>query len=175
MPGPKGDAQWRVLYGELQPLLPGDRLTMARMQELLPGVSMQGVRAAFQVAVKRFQDSEHRTVRSVRGVGYEVVSPSEHYGLAETHTDRARRSLGRAVEVIASADRAGMSRDERRAADALEHHLRATQSMTGQVFDREALRGGLRSAPVVVAAVESGVVVDVDRLRERGLIRRVAG
>lgn len=162
-----GQARWRVVYGEVCLLPVGQRLTYERLRELLPGVTDGVLRGAVRRAVVHLQDVDHRTLFAVRGVGYEVAAPLKHFQLAEVFAGRARRSLGSAVSVIAAADRAAMSVDERRRADVLEHHLRATREMADRVSRRGMDAGVL---PVVV-----GLTVDVARLRERGLMRGVGG
>lgn len=59
----------------------------------------------------------------VPNVGYRIIEPSEHFGLARHHQRKSRRQVSKAQLALLSADRARLTDDERRRQDHLANRL----------------------------------------------------
>lgn len=148
----KGDIpQWQMIYNALVPLKVNDTVTYEELSDAL-GVDFLSRRSVLDKAVLELQAHHLRTLINVRGVGYRVAEAAEHETLARQHHRKSRRSLGRSVAKIESADRTKLTREQRTKFDALELQLRQHQQMIKRLDSR-------------VTAVETGVK-DTRRVQE---------
>lgn len=96
---PTGEqARWRVIYERLQKMEVDGVLTYEEMGELLdlnPVSDRHTLQMAMRRAALELEQVDKHAVDAVRGVGYQVVQPSEHLVLARRHQKKAGRSLKR--------------------------------------------------------------------------------
>lgn len=122
---PKGYVpEWQRVYTRLLALEIGETVTYEELTRVLRRPFEDG-RSPFYTAMRKLQKEKQRTLRNVKGVGYEVVQPREHLGLARSHIRRSHRQLGRASERL-EVDRSALTRDERQKVDDLAQHLAKT-------------------------------------------------
>lgn len=102
---PKGDvAEWRLIYDEVRGLAVDEVLLLERLEEVL-GRPVERNRTPVYRAIRELERNHHRTLATIRGVGYRVAKPDEHLGLGLAHSSRARSELRRGLERSESADR----------------------------------------------------------------------
>lgn len=116
---PKGDvAEWRMVYDRMRELRQDEMLSIEEIEEIL-GRPLGQNRSPVYRAIKEMERSHQRTLATVRGVGYRVALPGEHFGLVIHHSDRARTQLKRGVERADSADRSGLGTAQAQQLDAI--------------------------------------------------------
>ena len=92
-------ARWRVLVDLLRGAARGTLVSYAELGEALglhPEDERPAIRAAVQLAAKHLSREHNRSLAAVRGVGYRVVLPEEHLGLAQAQQRKSRQALVRA-------------------------------------------------------------------------------
>lgn len=151
---PKGDkAQWRLVYDRLVSLNIGEILTYDEICSLLGKDHIDQCRGAVARAHQELLRKKLRAIAPVTNVGYRIVNPTEHEGIARGHHRKSRRSMGRGVELVAFADRSGMTDAERTHFDRVETVLTRQADMIRRIDlrtaeDESVLIGQRRKAPV---------------------------
>jgi hypothetical protein len=116
---PKGErARWQVLYDLLRDLPVGDTLTYKRMGVALaldPELDRHTMQLAMRRAARELEKVDKRAVDSITNVGYRIVEPEQHAGLAKRHQRKSHRSLERGQSKVVNVDFNGMEPDTRRA------------------------------------------------------------
>lgn len=163
---PKGEvAEWRLVYDEMKSLNVGDVLTYERLSELLERDFQDGSRGPYFQALQVLERDDHRSFDVVRGKGYRMVEALEHARLAQAHHRKARRSLVRSMSKAKSADRSGMSAEDRARFDSLELNLGRQQDMIRRLEDRQvATERALRAASSHSAQRDAGLEERLARL-----------
>lgn len=129
------EALWQPLYNAAAQAEYGDVLTFADIEQIV-GRDIRADRYPVREAMRHLERDAHRTLTAVRGVGYRVANPAEHLTLAKQHQKRARRQTKRALAKTSSADRAGLTGDERHQLDALELNLQRQAEFLGRLSRR---------------------------------------
>lgn len=114
---PIGDqARWRLLYEILRELDYDEQITYERMAEALdvdPVKDRGTIQVAMYRAAKELSLVNDRSIESVRGVGYRVVTPEEHVSLSRRQQRRSGRALTRAQRHVQHVDLSQMSPEGR--------------------------------------------------------------
>lgn len=105
---PKGlEARWRTLYRLLQDVEVGGVLTYAAMAEALDldvAADRHTMQLAMRRASKELETVDKHATEAVPNVGYRVVLPPEHLGLAKLHQRKMGRSLDRSRSKVTNVD-----------------------------------------------------------------------
>lgn len=115
-------ARWELLYEVLQRKSPGDVVSFAEMSDALnldATLDRHKIMGAFPRAARELLEQDLRALDSVRGVGYRVVEPREHLGLAAKHRKRADRSLVRGYDKVTHVDVSKLDPNTRAAFEAV--------------------------------------------------------
>ncbi|WP_146607672.1 hypothetical protein [Spongiactinospora gelatinilytica] len=135
----RGLPQWKIIYNEVKRHSRGEIITYDRMNELLDRDS-RAQRHPIERAARELERVDHCTLICVRGKGYRIAQPGEHVGLAERHTVRSQRQLGRASRKIESADREQLSPEQAARLDAIQAQLAKHEEWIGDLNARDARR-----------------------------------
>ena len=100
-------------YDYLSGLPVGFTADFDTLGDVIDADDRMAVYAAVNDAMKRLEANDHRTVANVRGVGYRIVTASEHEGLARHHHGKAKRQLRKSIGKLKSADRSRLTQSER--------------------------------------------------------------
>lgn len=135
----RGDRpQWQTVYERLAAMKIGETIKDEELLGLLPDAPESSVKGAFHKAVEHIEDDLKRSFARVRCVGYVMVEPVAHEGLARGQHKRAKRRMRAAWRKAHSADRSLMNPDERRRLDAVEVHLSQQRDMIQRLDGRVA-------------------------------------
>ncbi len=165
-----GRPMWRIIYDDLLAKAKiGDIITYDQLRKALPGVEEASVRGSYFRACKEVESEMSRTFANVRGVGYRMVEAREHEGLARAHHKRSRRQIGKAIRKARSADRSGLSAEEKARLDTVEltltRHAEMMQHLGSRVDRNEAaLKEARRKSSEQVAAVSHDQSALAERL-----------
>lgn len=133
---PKGTvAEWRMVYEKTVAMNEGDVITYDELSELLERDFLADRNPIYR-ATQEMEESDHRTLSCVRGVGYRIAAANEHERLARGHHKRSRKQLRKAVSKAASADRSKLTPDERQRIESLEMNLRQHADMIRRLDQR---------------------------------------
>ncbi len=114
---PIGDqARWRTLYEMLRELDYNEQITYEQMAtglDLDPDKDRNIIQVAIQRAAKEFSLVNDKSIESIRGVGYRVVTPEEHVRLSQGQQRRSGRALTRAQRHVQHVDLSQMSSEGR--------------------------------------------------------------
>jgi len=84
---------------------------------LLEAAGLDSPATAYYSAVSRtvreLQKDRHRSLRVVRGQGYQVIAGKAHMESGEVHHTRARKSMGKALVTVRTTDLGLLSQDDR--------------------------------------------------------------
>lgn len=112
-------ARWRTLYDEILTRRNiGDIITYDEMAETLDLDSHKdrhAMQMAMRRAAKEYEVENLRALDSVPNVGYRVVEPTEHLGLARRQQKRSHRALARGHSKVVHVDVSGMETETRKA------------------------------------------------------------
>ena len=111
-------ARWRELYDLLKETETDGLVTYEQMAEALdldPEKNKATIRAALYRAAKEHEEQDKRAVTAVPNVGYRVVQPQEHLGLARRHQKRSTRSLARGHSKVVNVDLSKVEPEARKA------------------------------------------------------------
>lgn len=164
---PVGDIpRWRVIYGLLKPLKPGDVLTYREMGAALE-VS-ESARHVMQSAIRRaareFEIKDLHALESVSNVGYRVIRAEEHMTLARAHQKKAGNSLTRGHSKVVNVDFSGMDPEIRSAFGIVAQAFAAQVDFTRRLDVRQKnLESALKSIEVKTDRTED----EVAELRRR--------
>lgn len=113
---PVGDvARWRIVYGLMRPLEPGQVLTYEAMAEALslhPDRDRHVIQMATRRAIRELLDVDHRAADAVRGQGYRIAAPVEHNALAQQRNRRARTQLKTGHRIATKVDLSGLNAEQ---------------------------------------------------------------
>lgn len=115
-------AEWRIVYDRLKSLKVDEVITYQELSDLL-GRPFVNDRAPYYRAKQELERNDSKTLANVSGRGYRVVHPTEHERLAKGHVRRSHRQLTKAKDRVDSADRKGLTPEERRRLEAMSVHL----------------------------------------------------
>jgi hypothetical protein len=133
-----GRACWKVIYDEVVGKIHADQL---KIGDILPHDTLRNLLAKEEQvsysqsvlrAAKELLKKHKRSLQVVRGVGYQLIAGVDQGKQGQTHSTRARRNLSRAVEIVKSADRSVMSREDQRWADRVENGMVALATIAAQ-------------------------------------------
>lgn len=113
----KGEAaEWRLIYEAIREMAVGEVIRYDALDEVLGrSFTDEGAkRNPLERARRELEEVDHRTLATVRGVGYRVVEAREHMVLARGHQIRSARQTKRAKEKLDSANLAALTDLERR-------------------------------------------------------------
>lgn len=116
---PKGAvAEWRLVYDVLKVLKPDDVISTEEIEGAL-GRPLGKNRSPVYRAAKELQQVNRRALATVRGVGYRVAEPTEHFGLAMERSDRARVQLKKGIAIADATDLSLLPNDQAERLEAL--------------------------------------------------------
>jgi hypothetical protein len=116
---PKGAvAEWRVVYDAIKSLPPDTVVTNEQVEEAL-GRPLGKNRSPIYRAGQELQRVNHRTLATVRGVGYRIAQPEEHFGLVMERSDRARGQIKRGIAIADATDISKLPKDQAERLEAL--------------------------------------------------------
>lgn len=168
---PKGDvAEWRTLYEAMVKLKRDEVFTVERIEELL-GRPLGQNRSPIYRAIKELETNDHRTLATVRGVGYRVALPTEHLDLSLSHSARARKQLKRGLQRASSTDLSGLTPSVAARLEAFEATTSRLVEFLGHMsktVDEQSIK--LKEMEEGVATTDERVKTLEDALRKRGLL-----
>jgi len=116
---PSGErARWRILYDLLSARTVGDVLTydqMGKALDLDPRKDRTPIQLAMRRAASELEHVDKQAVDSIVNVGYIIVKPEEHLGLAKRHQRRASTQLVRGHSKVVNVDFNEMEPETRKA------------------------------------------------------------
>jgi exonuclease VII large subunit len=154
-------SEWEKVYDYISVLSVGDEIDYADL-DLILGRDFRSARTPFVRANKELLERNQRGMLNVRGVGYRVVTASEHEAAAKRHHKSARRQLTRAHQWVKNADRSQLTPEERQRFDRIE------LSLSRQLQHTKALEERVQKMEQATAAVvekTNGVETDVAELK----------
>lgn len=104
-------ARWRTVYSLLRELASGQQVTHQRLGEALgldPVADRAKIVSAVRRADKELQQTDRRTVDTVTGIGYVVVTPEEQLVLARRQVTRAGVAISRGHSLAVNVDLTGV-------------------------------------------------------------------
>lgn len=113
-------ARWKIIYELLQAADVGSIINytdMGNALDLDPDEDRHAIQMAFRKAAREYLIRDDRATESVPNVGYRVVEPSEHLGLARKQQTRASKSLKQGHRQVVHVDLNGMDPEIRKAFD----------------------------------------------------------
>jgi hypothetical protein len=110
---PDGRPDWRVVFDLTETMKPDQIVTHEDLCRELGADDMQRVYRAVNRANKQLWKTRHKSLDTIRGVGYRVLRASEHEGKATRYQKRARRQIGNAVAVIEATDLSELNNQDR--------------------------------------------------------------
>jgi hypothetical protein len=148
-------ARWRVVYDLLTATETNGIVSYAEMAEAL-ALDADKDRAlicsTMGRAAREHEQLDHRAVQSVPNVGYRVVEPQEHLGLARRHQKRSRRSLVRAHSKAVNVDMSKIEPNARRALELV--GLVISQQLDFNQRTEQKLKAHAETIAVLTQAVE---------------------
>lgn len=123
-------ARWRILYGLLTELDPGETLTYEAMAEALdldPHRDRAKIRSAITRAAAEHEVEDKRALQVVPNVGYRVADAGEHIRLARDHQRKSSRSLERGHSKVVNLDRTRLDPATRKLAELIGLAFQAQQ------------------------------------------------
>lgn len=115
-------ARWRTIYELLQGTPINEILTYAIIAEKLdlhPVNDRHTIQVATRRAAKELLRIDQQAITPVINLGYRVVEPYEHVGLAKGHQRRSNKSLVRAHETAIHVDVTPLDQNQRQALGAV--------------------------------------------------------
>lgn len=110
---PIGDVSRRnMVIDTVGDITPGDIITYDALEMAL-GLGRPAVQAVVNAAKPGIQKRHQRSLVAVRGIGYRVLLPAEHLGLAQEHQKRGRRQTRRSRMAVTHTDYNELSELER--------------------------------------------------------------
>jgi len=172
---PVGDeSRWLKIYRLLQGKQVGDVLTYEEMGEVLglDPKDRQMLRRALRRAKAEFLNVESHALEADPNVGYRVVAPPEHLGIARGYQRRSRRALVRGRDLVIHVDFNGMETTLRRNFDSMVVSFNAQESFWRREELRQRRLAQALSAAVVKPSLSESEVVEapgrVERLESGG-------
>lgn len=117
LPEPFSGTKTQQLVAATRHLPHGALLTFDEIEAII-GCNPKTSRATIYNAAKTLERSAHRTLMSVRNIGYRIALPGEHEALAVAHHRKARRQVTRAINKLGAADRTQLDATQLSAVDA---------------------------------------------------------
>lgn len=116
---PAGEtARWRILYGLLQDVEVGAILTYETMADCLnlhPEDDRHTIQLAMRRASKELEQVDKHATEAVKNVGYRVVEPEGHIGLAQSQQRKSSRALARGNSKVVNVDLSDVDPEVRKA------------------------------------------------------------
>lgn len=117
--------KWAYVYDALTGLDVGDTITYDQLAKALDVTRDEFLqrRPGWYKGMNRWCEDNHRALRPVPTVGYQVVDAPDHEHLAKNQHKRSKRALGRGRKLLENADRSRLDDDQKRRFDALEQNV----------------------------------------------------
>jgi hypothetical protein len=171
-------ARWRVIYEALKDVPVGETITYERLGTVLdldPKDDRSVIQQAMHRAAYELETQDKHAVDSVRGIGYRVVEPVEHMGLAVRQQKRSRRALERGQSKVVNVDLTGMEPEIRKAFEVLATGFALQADFNRRIENRQArLDRALREISDTQDTDRKHSDEEITELRER-LARLEAG
>lgn len=103
-----GRPRWRVIFDMAVAAKPGDTISYLDMMRELDTPDRKVIYRTVHKANEHLWASEQRTLDVIPDVGYRVLLPEEHMGMATGFKKQARRKIENAVSVMQATDLAGL-------------------------------------------------------------------
>lgn len=120
--------RWKMILDVITPLEVDEAVTFDQLNDAA-GIDVREVRGDLYRAIQTLESDHHRTMESVRTVGYRVVAANEHGRLAKKHHKKSRRQIDKAIRKADSSDRSKLTEVERREIDSMGSTLRSHRDM----------------------------------------------
>jgi hypothetical protein len=133
----KGDLpEWQMIYNRIENLAPLTMVSYDDLDEIL-GRDFRSNRSPLDRASKQLEDINRRTLRNVRGVGYQIAEAHEHADLGIVHRKRAKRQFGKGLRKTGSADYSQMTPDQAKRNQAVDMTLRTLKNNVSEMERRQ--------------------------------------
>ena len=99
-----GRADWRVIFDRVADLAPGDQVTHEELLKELDTKDRNRLYRAVGRANRELWKTRHRSLGSVKGLGYRMLRAEEHEHQANNYQRQSRRRMSQAVAVIDATD-----------------------------------------------------------------------
>ncbi len=107
---PKGaEPEWKMIYSVLIGMQVGQVLDYGMLDAVL-GRSFLESRTPIYRARRELFATHQRMLANMSGVGYRVIEPEEHEGVARDHIRRGHRQIATAKRIVVDTPRQGLSR-----------------------------------------------------------------
>ena len=165
---PYGDrARWRMVYDLLAVTPVGGTVTyntLAELLELDPKKDRPAIRKAVRRAGHELETVDKHAIDAVTNVGYRIVRPEEHLGLARRHQVRAGRELANGHSKVTNVDLNGLDPTVRRGFEVVALAFAAQQDTVRRLDVRQK---NMESALSSMASKTERTAEDVAALRGR--------
>lgn len=134
-------ARWRIVYAILQNAQIDDVVSYEKLGDALdldPAKDRNLIHQAMARAAKEFEEQDKHAIDSVRSVGYRVVQPKEHMGLALRAQKRSRKALERGQSKVVNVDMTGMEPEIRKAFEVLAGGFAMQADFNRRIENRQA-------------------------------------
>ena len=108
-----------VVYDLAVTVEPGSLLSYDQLAEVLEIDDLSAIRGAVYGANKKLRREAHRSLGIVPRQGYRVLHANEHTSQARQHQSRARRQVGRSLEIVKATDVSQLTANERALHDSM--------------------------------------------------------